>query len=69
MPTAEQIFSAACAQALEDLRDLPVEKTLNRLDIDVVMELQRALGQQFVLLLRHAASLQTKREITSQPDR
>jgi hypothetical protein len=57
MPTAAQIFRSACTQALEDkeLRSMPMEKILNRLDIDVVMEMQRALAQQFVLLMRHAA--------------
>jgi hypothetical protein len=56
MTTAAQIFKAACSQALEDkeLRNVSVEKILNRLDIDVVLEMQRALAQQFILLMRHA---------------
>jgi hypothetical protein len=57
MTTAAQIFKAACSQALSDkeLRSMPVEKILNRTDIDVVLEMQRALAQQFILLMRHAA--------------
>jgi hypothetical protein len=57
MTTAAQMFKAACDQALRDkeLQDMSVEKVLNRLDIDVILEMQRALAQQFVLLMRHAA--------------
>jgi hypothetical protein len=55
MPTAKQIFNAACNEALKDMRDVPVHKILNRLDIGEVLAMQRALAQQFVLLMRNAA--------------
>jgi hypothetical protein len=57
MTTAAQIFKAACDQARwgKELADVPVEKILNRLDDEVILEMQRALAQQFVLLMRHAA--------------
>lgn len=57
MTTAPQLFHAACNEALRSsaLRDAPVQKILNRLDIDVVLEMQHALAQHFIILLRNAA--------------
>jgi hypothetical protein len=57
MTTALQLFKAACDEATMKLRrELPsVEKVLNRLDFAQVQEMQHALAQQFVVLLRNAA--------------
>ena len=57
MTTAPQLFHAACGEALRSsaLHDVPVDKILNRLDIDVVLEMQHALAQHFIVLLRNAA--------------
>ena len=55
--TAQQLFRAACREALDSkvLRGMPVEKVLNRLDFSAEMEIQHALAQQFIVLIRNAA--------------
>src|SRR5436309_2268642 len=53
--TAKQQFNAACDEALKTLRDMPVDKVLNRLDIYELREMKRALAQQFTVLIRNAA--------------
>ena len=57
MTTARQLFKSACDEAVasQELRGVSVEKILNRLDIEMVLMMRRALAQQFVLLMRDAA--------------
>jgi hypothetical protein len=55
--TTKQLFAAAADEADRILRrEMPsIEKVLNRLDVYTLLEMQHALAQQFVVMLRHAA--------------
>ena len=52
--TTRQLFNAACDDALRLLHDLPVEKVLNRIDVDTETEMPTALARHFAVIFRDA---------------
>jgi hypothetical protein len=50
--TPQQLFKAACSEAMSSLRNEPVTKVLNRLEYDELMQIQHALAQHFCVLYR-----------------
>jgi hypothetical protein len=56
MITVRQLFSAACDKALREMPEVPVGKILNRLDYDIVREMEHILAEQFRLMLHNAAA-------------
>jgi hypothetical protein len=59
--TPQQLFKAACNEAMSKLRDEPVTKVLNRLPIEELLEMQHALAQHF-----HALYMQVRDTVDAQ---
>jgi hypothetical protein len=52
--TPLQLFKSACDRATSKLQDVPVTKLLNRMEVAETNQIEEALAQQFVLLVRDA---------------
>jgi hypothetical protein len=55
--TPQQLFKAACNEAMSKLRSEPVEKVLRRLPHDELMAIQHALAQHFRSTCRRVTPL------------